>query len=160
DAPQSVLIASLVAGAIGTGVVLVFSLAIYSDRVSHWLGHALGKLFHLVRRSRQDVDVDTTIQDQRARMSTVVRVYGIKMTLCLARMSGLCCVLCWVACRSVSLCLPVYMLFVSLSYRQFLSVVASSPGGLGISEVGTAGVLVAFGGDPGAASAAALLYAQ
>src|SRR5690606_1928914 len=159
DAPQSVLIASLVAGAIGTGVVLVFSLAIYSDRVSHWLGHALGKLFHLVRRSRQDVDVDTTIQDQRARMSTVVRVHGIKMTLGLAGMFGFFFVLYWVASRSVGLDLPVYMLFAAYAFRQFLTVVAITPGGLGITEVGTAGVLVAFGGDPGAASAAALLYA-
>lgn len=159
DAPQSVLIASLIAGAIGTGVVLVFSLAIYSDRVSHWLGHALSKLFHLVRRSRQDVDVDTTIQDQRARMSTVVRVHGIKMTLGLAGMFGFFFVLYWVASRSVGLDLPVYMLFAAYAFRQFLTVVAITPGGLGITEVGTAGVLVAFGGDPGAASAAALLYA-
>jgi uncharacterized protein (TIRG00374 family) len=149
----------VIAGAIGSGVVLLFSLAIYSDRVSHWLGHALSKLFAILRKSRRVVDVDTTIQDQRARMSTVVRVHGIKMTLGLAGMFGFFFVLYWVASRSVGLELPVYMLFAAYAFRQFLTVVAITPGGLGITEVGTAGVLVAFGGDPGAASAAALLYA-
>ena len=160
DAPRSVIIASVIAGAIGTGLILLFSLSIYSDRVSHWLGHLLTKLARpFSKRIRGGDDLDAVIQDQRGRMHTVVTANGVKMSLGLVGMFGFFFLLYWVASRTVGLDLPVYMLFAAYAFRQFLTVVAITPGGLGITEVGTAGVLVAFGGDPGAASAAALLYA-
>lgn len=160
-APTSVIVASVIAGGVGALVVLLFSTAIYSDRVSSWLGHALNRVLRpFSKKVREGVDVDGTIQDQRARMHTVVREHGIKMTFGLVGMFGFFFILYWVAARTVGLELPIYMLFAAYAFRQFLTVIAITPGGLGITEVGTAGVLVAFGGDPGAASAAALLYAM
>lgn len=160
EAPRLVIIASLIAGGVGSAIMVIFGLAIFSDRVSHWIGHGLTRLARpFSKKVRGGVDVDHLIQDQRARMSTVVKKHSLKMTLGLAGMFGFFFVLYWVAARSVGLDLPVYMLFAAYAFRQFLTVVAITPGGLGITEVGTAGVLVAFGGDPGAASAAALLYA-
>ena len=160
EAPRLVIIASLIAGGVGSAIMVLFGLAIFSDRVSHWIGHGLTRLARpFSKKVRGGADVDHLIQDQRARMSTVVKKHSLKMTLGLAGMFGFFFVLYWVAARSVGLELPVYMLFAAYAFRQFLTVVAITPGGLGITEVGTAGVLVAFGGDPGAASAAALLYA-
>lgn len=160
EAPRLVIIASLIGGAVGTGLMLLFGLAIFSDRVSHLIGRALTRLLRpFSKKVRAGADVDLFIQDQRTRMSTVVRKNSVRMTLGLAGMFGFFFILYWVAARSVGLELPVYMLFAAYAFRQFLTVVAITPGGLGITEVGTAGVLVAFGGDPGAASAAALLYA-
>ena len=65
----------------------------------------------------------------------------------------------WLAARVVGLDLPVPELICAYAFRQFLTVMAVTPGGLGVTEVGTAGILVLFGGAPGAASATALLYA-
>ena len=160
EAPTSIIAVSVLAGAAGTALIVLFALAIYSDRISHALGHWISKLFRpFSRRIRAGADISHIIQDQRARMSTVVGKHSIKMTLGLVGMFGFFFILYWVASRTVGLDLPVYMLFAAYAFRQFLTVIAITPGGLGITEVGTAGILVAFGGDPGAASAAALLYA-
>lgn len=160
EAPTAIIVVSVLAGAAGTGLILLFALGIYSDRVSHVLGHLLTKLLRpFSSKIRAGINVERIIQDQRARMSTVVGKHSIKMTLGMVGMFGFFFVLYWVASRTVGLGLPVYMLFAAYAFRQFLTVIAITPGGLGITEVGTAGILVAFGGDPGAASAAALLYA-
>lgn len=160
EAPTAIIAVSVIAGAAGTGLIVLFALAIYSDRVSTFLGHLISKLLRpFSKKIRSGVDMDRIIQDQRARMSTVVGKHSIKMTLGLVGMFGFFFILYWVASRTVGLGLPVYMLFAAYAFRQFLTVIAITPGGLGITEVGTAGILVAFGGDPGAASAAALLYA-
>lgn len=160
EAPTAIIVVSVIAGAVGTGLIVLFAMAIYSDRVSHFLGHLVTKLARpFSKKIRSGVDIERIIQDQRARMSTVVSKHSVKMTLGLIGMFGFFFILYWVAARTVGLGLPVYMLFAAYAFRQFLTVIAITPGGLGITEVGTAGILVAFGGDPGAASAAALLYA-
>lgn len=160
DAPTSVEIGSAIAAVVGIVVLAAFLALIYSDRLSHQVVAAVEKVARpFSKRLRAGVRLDPIIQDQRARTSSVVRAHGLKMSLGLAGMFGFFYVLYVVACRSVGVDMPLVELFVAYAFRQFLTVVAITPGGLGITEAGTAGILVAFGGDPGAAAAAALLYA-
>lgn len=160
DAPQRVIIASSIAGAITVAVIVAFVVAIYSDSFSHRLGHGLTRALRpFSRKIREGVDVDDLIQDQRARLSTVVRKSFWPMTLGIVGMFGFFYILYVVAARTVGLDLSLAHLFAAYTFRQFLTIVAITPGGLGVTEAGTAGVLVAFGGDPAAAASAALLYA-
>lgn len=158
--PRSVSVGAGIAAGIAAALVGTFIAAIYSDKVSRWVGRSLTRVLRpFSRKVRSGVELDRLIADQRARMDTVVRRGGIAMTLGLAGMFGFFFVLYVVASRTVGLELPISHLFVAYSFRQFLTVAAITPGGLGITEVATAGVLVAFGGDPSAAASAALLYA-
>jgi uncharacterized protein (TIRG00374 family) len=160
DVPRPVLIGSGLASAIGIAIVALFVAVIYSDVVSHAVGRSLGRVAKpFSRRLREGQDFDDLIQDQRDRMSTVVGDHGLKMTLGLTGMFGFFFLLYVVACSTVGVELPLVELFAAYAFRQFLTTIAITPGGLGITEAGTAGVLVTFGADPAAAASAALLYA-
>ena len=160
DTPAPVILGSTVA-VIALLVVLGFFLAvIYSDKASHVVGHSLGWVAKpFSKRLKAGANLDKLIQDQRSRWGNVASQNGWKMSLGLAGMLGIFFILYYVACQTVGVDLPVSHLFAAYAIRQLLTVVAITPGGLGITEAGTAAVLIAFGANPTAAAAAALLYA-
>lgn len=159
DAPEVVVRGAFLAGAVGTAVLVVAGLMVLSDtvaaavvRVVHTVSGWLGRGTRLRR-------VEHLVADQRRRVESVVRAGGWEMTLGMAGQFVLLFGLYWFAARSVGLDLPLAELVAAYTFRQMLTAVAVTPGGLGITEVGTAGLLVVLGGSPGAASATALLYA-
>lgn len=160
DAPRVVITGAALAGAIGTAVVVVCVVMIASDRVAG----AVARVLHAVlspfsRRIREGRRLEALVTDQRSRAESVVRTGWLPMTLGMVGQFVLLFGLYWVAARVVGLDLPVAELICAYTFRQFLTVLAVTPGGLGVTEVGTAGLLVLFGADGGAASATALLYA-
>lgn len=160
DTPAPVILGSTVA-VIALLVVLAFFLAmIYSDTASHTIGHSLGWLAKpFSKRLRKGANLDSLIQDQRSRWGNVASANGWKMTFGLGGMLGIFFLLYFFACQTMGVDLPVSHIFAAYAIRQLLTVVAITPGGLGITEAGTAAVLIAFGADPTSAAAAALLYA-
>ena len=160
DAPEVVVRGGWVAVGAGTALVLLASLLVLSDRVADALVD-LGRpvLTRVLRRRPGRAPVDQLLTDQRRRVADVVRTGGVAMTLGMAGQFLLLFGLYWYAARVVGLDVPLAELVCAYTFRQFLTVVAVTPGGLGVTEVGTAGLLVLLGGDPGAASATALLYA-
>ncbi|PZU50512.1 MAG: hypothetical protein DI571_00800 [Arsenicicoccus sp.] len=160
DAPDVVVRGGWVAVVLGTTLVALTSLVVLSDRV----GDALTALVRPVL-SRTGVlggprrRVDLLLTDQRRRVAGIVRTGGLMMTVGMAGQFVLLFGLYWYAARVVGLDVPLAELVCAYTFRQFLTVIAVTPGGLGVTEVGTAGLLVLLGGEPGAASATALLYA-
>lgn len=160
DTPAPVILGSTVA-VIAILLVLAFFLAvIYSEKASHIVGHSLGWVAKpFSKRLKAGANLDSLIQDQRSRWGNVASSHGWKMTIGLAGMLGIFFGLYYTACHNMGVDLPVSHLFAAYAIRQLLTVVAITPGGLGITEAGTAAVLIAFGADPTSAAAAALLYA-
>lgn len=160
DTPAPVILGSTVA-VIAILLVLAFFLAvIYNEKASHVVGHSLGWLAKpFSKRLKAGANLDSLIQDQRSRWGNVASNNGWKMSLGLAGMLGIFFGLYYTACINMGVDLPVSHLFAAYAIRQLLTVVAITPGGLGITEAGTAAVLIAFGADPTSAAAAALLYA-
>lgn len=160
DAPQVVVTGAYVAGAVGTAVVVVCAVMIFSERVAGMVSGVLRALLSPFSRAvREGRGVNHLVTDQRARIEAVVRSGWWRMTLGMAGQFVLLFGLYWVAARVVGMDLPVAELLCAYAFRQLLTVMAVTPGGLGVTEVGTAGILVLFGADGGAASATALLYA-
>lgn len=159
DAPRVVINGALLAGAIGTAVIVVASLMVFSDRIASLVVRTVHTAAGWVGRGARLRQVESVITDQRQRVESVVRRGWLTMTLGMTGQFVLLFGLYWLAARSVGLDLPLTELICAYTFRQFLTVVAVTPGGLGVTEVGTAGMLVLFGGSPGAASATALLYA-
>lgn len=159
DAPRIVINGALIAGAVGTAVILVTWLMVFSDRVSDLVVKVVHTSAGWVGRGTRLRQVEHIIDDQRRRVASVVRSGGLKMTLGMTGQFVLLFGLYWFAARSVGLDLPLAELICAYTFRQLLTAVAITPGGLGVTEVGTAGLLVILGGSPGAASATALLYA-
>lgn len=159
DAPRIVVNGALVAGAVGTAVLVVGGFMVFSDTVSARLVRLVHTVAGWFGRGTRLVRVDQVITDQRHRIASVVRHGGLEMTLGMAGQFVLLFGLYWLAARSVGLDLPLPELIAAYTFRQMLTAIAVTPGGLGVTEVGTAGLLVVLGGSAGAASATALLYA-
>lgn len=160
EAPSVIITGALIAGALGTAMVILSAVVIGSDRIAGWISrllHAVLSPFSV--KVREGQGVDHLVADQRRRIAGVVGDRWLPMALGMAGQFVLLFGLYWVAARVVGLELPLAPLLCAYTFRAMLTVLAVTPGGLGITEVGTAGVLVLFGGDPGAASATALLYA-
>ncbi|MGN6253038.1 MAG: lysylphosphatidylglycerol synthase domain-containing protein [Marmoricola sp.] len=58
----------------------------------------------------------------------------------------------------VGMRLPLAAVLAAYAVERLLTVVCVTPGAIGVSEAGAAGLLVAFGGDPTAVAAGVLLY--
>lgn len=160
DAPRPVLLAAVVAGIVGVVLIGFFLGVLLSDGFARDAGAVVtGLTAPLTRRFPRLGGAEHFLSDQRARTDLVVREGWPAMSLGLAGMFGSFFILYVVSSRTVGLDLALVELFAAYTFRQFLTVIAITPGGLGVTEVGTAGILVAFGGDPSAAAAAALLYA-
>ena len=161
DAPDAVVTGAWVAGAVGTGVVALTTLVLLSDRVSAVVAAGVRVVARPFSRQvrASGSTADRVVVDQRRRILETVGSRWATMTLGMAGQFVLLFGLYWVAARSVGMDLPVAALVCAYTFRQLLTVLAVTPGGLGVTEVGTAGVLVLLGGDAGAASATALLYA-
>lgn len=159
DAPQVVITGALLAGAAGTALILIASVMVFSDTVAAGVVHLVDRVAGWFGRGVRLRQVEHLVADQRARIESVVRGGGLMMTLGMTGQFVLLFGLYWFAARSVGLDLPLTELICAYTFRQLLTVVAVTPGGLGVTEVGTAGLLVLLGGDAGAASATALLYA-
>ncbi len=159
-APRPVIVAAGVATIMGLLVIGFFVAVLFSDRFAAEAGSAIRTLAApLTRRFPALGTTGGLLADQRARVAAVVTGGGVPMTLGLAGMFAALFTLYCVSARTVGVDLALTQLFAAYAVRQFLTTVAITPGGLGLTEVGTAGVLVAFGADASAASAAALLFA-
>lgn len=133
---------------------------LFSDRVAAGVSALARTLLSPFSRSaRLGSRIEHLVTEQRLRIQGVVRSGWWRMTLGMTGQFVLLFGLYWVAARVVGMDLPVPELICAYAFRQLLTVLAVTPGGLGVTEVGTAGLLVLFGADGGAASATALLYA-
>lgn len=159
EAPGVVIQGALVAGAIGTAVIAVASLMVFSDTVAAGVVHVVERVTGWVGRGGRLRQVEHLVTDQRQRVEAVARTGWWRMTLGMTGQFVLLFGLYWFAARSVGLDLALPELICAYTFRQLLTVFAVTPGGLGVTEVGTAGLLVLLGGGAGAASATALLYA-
>lgn len=160
DTPAPVMAGSIVAVIALVLLLAIFLGAIYSDKTAGFIGRVFGGLAaKFSRRIREGASLEALIRDQQARWGSVVSHHGLKMTLGLAGMLGSFFLLYFVATQAVGIDLPVAQVFAAYAIRQMLTVLAITPGGIGITEAGTAAILIAFGADPASAAAAALLYA-
>lgn len=160
QAPRVVVNAAVVAGAVGTAVIVLATLMVFSDPLARRVVQGLDRVAGLLRRSGGRVRrLEQLITDQRGRVESIVRERWLPMTLGMSGQFVLLFGLYWVAARTVGVEIPVYALICAYTFRQLLTLLAVTPGGLGVTEVGTAGLLVILGANAGAASATALLYA-
>lgn len=140
------------------GIVLaVFVLAVATDRGARLAGSTVDRGIRLVRRSHTD-RVETTLADLRSRIADTVQTGWLKMTLGMVGFFGLYYVLFLLCTRATGTDLPFGQLFAAYAIGRLLTAVGVTPGGLGVTETGTAAALVAWGADPAAAMAGVVLF--
>ena len=102
--------------------------------------------------------VERTLSDLRGRVAGTVQTGWLKMTLGMVGFFGLYYVLFLLCTQTTGIELPFGQLFAAYAIGRLLTAVGVTPGGLGVTETGTAAALVAWGADPASAMAGVVLF--
>ena len=157
DLPTAMREAAWAAVLSGTAIVVVFGLAVGTNAGARQLGRAIDRLVRLVRRGHGDT-VESGLTGLRARTAETVRTGWLSMTLGMVGFFGLYYVLFLLCTQTTGIELPFGQLFAAYAIGRLLTAVGVTPGGLGVTETGTAAALVAWGADPASAMAGVVLF--
>lgn len=151
--------AAILGALIGIAVVVAFWGVLASEAFAHSFGRWLMKVSGpLRRRRRQDVDLEFAITDLRRRIIEIVRYGWLEMTYGLVGFFGVYYILFWFCLNSMGVQMPFAYMFGAYTVGRLLTAVGITPGGLGVTEAGTAAVLVGWGADPAQATAGVVLF--
>jgi uncharacterized membrane protein YbhN (UPF0104 family) len=159
--PRPVLRGGAIGAVVGLALLSLFVAVIFSERCASVIGRGLDKalrpLWHRSRASR-DMSIDELVQDLRGRLNSVVTTGWLSMTFGLFGFFTVYYVLFWLALDAVDVRVDSAHMFAAYAVGRLLSTVGITPGGVGITETGTAAVLIAFGANPAAATAGVVLF--
>ena len=160
-ADQRLVIASAVASVLLGLLVATMVAGLSSERFTSACAaivEAVGtRALGLLHRRRQ-IHWDSAVLDLRHRTIGLLRQGALKMSLGMVAYALLQAVLAWQCLRAVGSTLTVPEVFAGYAFGRLLTSVVATPSGVGISETGSAGLLVAFGGDPVTSTAGVLLF--
>jgi uncharacterized membrane protein YbhN (UPF0104 family) len=174
--PLVALVGLLLAGDVATGrlatgaavgaVVLavalgVFSGTLWSERVAVAVGRGLqraGQAALRIVRSHRRLHWDDAVPRWRHGVIDVVRAGWLQLTAGLAGFLGTQALLLYLALRALGADLSPVQVFAAFAFGRLLTTIVVTPGGVGITETGAAGLLVSFGGDPAICASAVLLF--
>lgn len=157
ELPSSMREAAYAAIITGVVVIALFVLAVGTDRGARALGRGLDRVVRLVRRSHTDA-LETGLTGMRVRTAETVRAGWLSMSLGMVGFFGLYYVLFLLCTATTGIELPFGQLFAAYAIGRLLTAIGVTPGGLGVTESGTAAALVAWGADPAAAMAGVVLF--
>ncbi len=157
ELPRSMRDAAFAAIVTGVVVMGLFVLAIGTDRGARALGRGLDRAVRVVRRGHADT-LETGLTGMRTRTAETVRTGWLPMSLGMVGFFGLYYVLFLLCMATTGIELPFGELFAAYAIGRLLTAIGVTPGGLGVTESGTAAALVAWGADPAAAMAGVVLF--
>jgi uncharacterized membrane protein YbhN (UPF0104 family) len=159
-----------VAGSLtGIGIIGAFAAIMASERAAQAIGTTVDRGLAPIRRWRQrrrppgadpanPMSIEELVRDLRARINDVVRHGWLQMTLGMVGFFGTYYILFVLIMRDTGVTLPLNLLFAAYAIGRLLTAVGITPGGVGITEVTTAAVLVGWGADPAGATAGVVLF--
>ncbi|XVX19419.1 lysylphosphatidylglycerol synthase domain-containing protein [Actinomycetota bacterium] len=159
DVPRALRDAAVAGAGTGLAVLGVFIAALVSERAAHRVGRAIDRLIRPLRRRRPStMSVEELALDMRSRSLSVVRTGWLPMTFGMIGFFGVYYVLFWFVMDAVGVEMYHGQLFAAYAIGRLLTAVGITPGGLGITENATVIALSAWGADPVAAAAGAVLF--
>lgn len=149
--------AAVGAAVTGTIVVTLFVGIIASERVAARAGHAVDKVIGWVRRRPTADLARAAMTDTRGRIIERVQAAWHLLTLGMAGFFAAQFGIFLIALHVTGIELPFAAIFAAFAIGRLLTAVGITPGGIGITETGTAAALVALGANPAQAGAAVVL---
>jgi uncharacterized protein (TIRG00374 family) len=151
--------AAVLGALIGIGVVVAFWGVLASEEFAHKLGRWAMRVTRRLRRKRHsDVDLEEVITTLRRDIIDITRYGWLEMTYGLVGFFGVYYILFWFSLNSMGVQMPFAYMFGAYTVGRLLTAVGITPGGLGVTEAGTAAVLVGWGADPAQATAGVVLF--
>ncbi|WP_409485006.1 lysylphosphatidylglycerol synthase domain-containing protein [Arsenicicoccus dermatophilus] len=159
--PPGVARGAAVGAGAGLGLLGWFVATVASERVAQATGRVLdGVVGPVVRRisGRPATGVAGLVHDLRSRIGRVVETGWVPMTLGLLGFFGLQYALFVLCLQATSVHLSLAHLFAAFAVGRLLTAVGVTPGGVGVTEAGTAIALVGFGAPHAEAAAGIVLF--
>lgn len=157
DVPRTLGDAALAAALTGSILFGAFVAILVSERAAVAIGQGIDRVLGRLWR-RRSMSVHDLVVDLRARISDIVRTGWISMTLGLVGFFGVYYAIFLVCMHVTGVHLFYGQLFAAYAIGRLATAVGVTPGGLGITESVTAAALVAWGAEPDAAVAGAVLF--
>ena len=130
-----------------------------SEEFAHRLGRRVTRIWRRLRGRRAgDTDFEKTIVGMRHDIIEIVRYGWLEMSYGLIGFFGVYYILFWFCLNSMGVQMPFAYMFGAYTVGRLLTAVGITPGGLGVTEAGTAAVLVGWGADPAQATAGVVLF--
>jgi len=161
DLPKALARGGAVGAVLALVLLVLFVAVIASARAATVIGRTVDALLRpLWRRSRRShgISVDDLVLDLRGRITDVVRTGWGKMTFGLVGFFGVYYVLFWFCLDAVGVHVTFAHMFAAYALGRLLTAVGITPGGVGVTETGTAAVLVGWGASPAGATAGVVLF--
>lgn len=151
--------AAVMGALIGLAVIVAFWGILASEDFAHRLGGRVTRVWRRVRgRKGAGTDLEKTIVGMRHDIIEIVRYGWLEMTYGLVGFFGVYYILFWFCLNSMGVQMPFAYMFGAYTVGRLLTAVGITPGGLGVTEAGTAAVLVGWGADPAQATAGVVLF--
>ena len=147
--------------AVVSGVVIValFVAVIASAHAAATVGQGLDRMLRpLTRRAKRSMSVEALTRDLRGRIVDTVRTGWFGLTIGLVGYFGFYYLLFLPVMKAAGVDLPLGQLFAAFAIGRLLTSVGVTPGGVGVTETGTAAALVAWGAVPAEATAGVVLF--
>lgn len=149
-------------GAVVLAVVLgLLAGALWSERVAAAVGRGAQATGHAVLRlvrSRRRLHWADGVLRWRHQVIDLVRAGWLRLTFGLVGFLGAQALLLYLSLHLLGAGLGAAQVFAGYAFGRLLTTIVVTPGGVGITETGVAGLLVAFGGDPTVCASAVLLF--
>jgi uncharacterized protein (TIRG00374 family) len=161
DLPKPLAHGAAVGAVAGLALLGLFIAVIASEQVSTIIGRGLDTFLRRVSRrapAGRDKSIEALAKDLRGRLGVVIRTGWPRMTFGLVGFFGVYFVLFWFCLDALGVQLSFAHMFAAYSVGRLLTTVGITPGGVGITETGTAAVLISFGAHPASAMAAVVLF--
>lgn len=159
--PRAVVRGATIGAVAGLALLILSIAVIVSQRAAAKVGRGLDKVLRpwwRKPRAARETNFHELVLDLRVRLNTVIRTGWVSMTLGLCGFFGVYYLLFWFCLAAVGVQVTFAHMFAAYAVGRLLSTVGITPGGLGITETGTAAVLIGFGADPAAATSGVVLF--
>ena len=150
--------AAVLGALIGISVIVAFWGMLASESFAHGLGRYVTRAYGRIRPKKADRDLEGLIVGMRRDIIDIVRYGWLEMTYGLVGFFGVYYILFWFCLNSMGVQMPFAYMFGAYTVGRLLTAVGITPGGLGVTEAGTAAVLVGWGADPAQATAGVVLF--
>ena len=132
-----------------------------SERIAVGVGRAAqaaGRAGLRLVRSRRSLNWDQTVPQWRHQVIGLVRSGWVQLTFGLIGFLGSQALLLYVILRMLGADVTPAQAFAGYAFSRLLTTLVITPGGVGITETGAAGLLTALGGDPAVCASGVLLF--
>ncbi|HYO86580.1 MAG TPA: lysylphosphatidylglycerol synthase domain-containing protein [Dermatophilaceae bacterium] len=160
--PENVVTGTLIGGIAAALLAVAWAAVLLSPRAAHSVGRTLngvaGPILKMLRRDRGQ-NIEALASDLRARIIGVVRGSWLGLTVGVVGFLGLYAYLYGFCMQAFGIQMSWARMFACYAFSRLLTMVPLTPGGIGTTEVGPAGLMVFFGADGVSAAASVFLFA-